>query len=110
MDIPIVLNRLHPGLYWGSHAGSHSTYAKLKTKWPPSNPPLPTKAVMTTEWNKYLNEQPPTKTEAEFKTEITTYIITAAHSKKMIAALAIEQLKKKPSFFADHGIPITGKL
>lgn len=63
MDIPIVLggdditpginNNQYKELYWGSCASTYNTYAQLLSKWPGSNPTLPTEQDMQDYYDLY---------------------------------------------------------
>jgi hypothetical protein len=56
VDIPLVLERLRPGVSWGPNAGSYSTYADLAATWPGPSA-VPTQAEMDAAWTQILAER-----------------------------------------------------
>lgn len=58
MDIPLALEVLKPGLYWGPNANTSNTYAELASTWPAASGAIPTEAQMESAWAQILTERP----------------------------------------------------
>ena len=57
MDIPLVLERLRPGLDWGPYAQTNSTYLALASTWRDKSQPCPTFQEMSDCWAQIQAEQ-----------------------------------------------------
>ena len=111
MDIPQVLEKLHPGKSWGSESGSSSTYIALAKQWPTElNGPVPTEAEMEATWTQIEADRPAKKTKAAVEGEIDTFLTGAGGTKKALKALLFEVFRNNPGRLKEHGINIEGEL
>lgn len=107
MDIPRVLEVLHPTLEWGAHAGSAHAYAAFAATWPPGNPPIPTEAAMLLEWAIIqASDAADPQDTAELETRLNAYITNPAKAQEVLVAYLLDAYKSNPGRITDLGLSI----
>ena len=107
MDIPRVLERLHPGLRWGDQASTSNTYAELKEDWPEDNPKLSSPGKMQDEWAIIEAEDAALPSKADARARVDSHIGNSVPKMRAIVALLLEEkLKIDPGFLKRNGIDI----
>lgn len=107
MDIPRVLEVLHPNLEWGNHAGSAHSYAAFANHWPPGNPPIPTEQAMLDQWA-IIQAEDATKPQdaTELEARLNTYINNPAKAQEVLVAYLLDAYKNNPGRIDDLGLSI----
>ncbi len=107
MDIPRVLQQLHPGIFWGPQSSTSNTYAEFSAYWPDSNPTIPTEAEMETKWAEIETADALLPTPADVVARLNTHIGTSTPKLRALLILLLEEkLESDPSYLKRNGIDI----